>query len=84
MDHWRLWIVWIKLMLKIIFFDMHMTSLRKQGVVWKPFNWNLFTWAFYNVKNNQTIGLTQNLVMQCIISHNKMVGLEILTLHTRY
>jgi hypothetical protein len=65
-------------------FDMHMTNLRKQGIVWKHFNWNLFTWAFYNVKNSQVIDLIQNLVMQCIICHNEMVGLEILTLRTRY
>jgi hypothetical protein len=66
------------------FFGMHMTSLRKQGVVWKPFNWNLFTWAFYNVKNNQAIGLIQNLFMHCIICHNEMVGIEFLTLRTGY
>ncbi len=65
-------------------FDMLMTNLKKQGVIWKPFNWNLYTWAFYNVKNNQAIGLIQILVMQCIICHIEMVGLEILTLHTRY
>jgi hypothetical protein len=61
-----------------------MTNLRKQGVVWEPFNWNLFTWAFYNVKSNQVIALIQNLIMQCIICHDEMVGLEILIVHTRY
>ncbi len=39
--------------------------------------------GFFKVNNNQSINLTQNQIMQCIVCHNNVVGHETFALCTR-
>ena len=61
----------------------HLALLRAQTRLWKPYNRNSITWAFFAVNDDKAVGLVHPQVMRCVICHNATVGPAILALRTR-
>ncbi len=40
-----------------------MEELKKQGVVWKPYNHNSLTWVFFKVNDNQLVNMNVNQII---------------------
>jgi hypothetical protein len=58
-------------------------NLQKQRFFLKPHNRTSFTWAFYNINNNQPMDLDHNQIMICVICHHDFIGPEILAMHIK-
>jgi len=63
--------------------EVLLETMKKQLVCWKAHERTSPTWTFFKINDNKQVDLNQSQVVQCIVCHRKIVGLEILALCTR-